>query len=69
MKSSLATFILLALSATAYADSPHCISETKNSSLVTQCDDGTVTIVNSSNGSYSVCKTIGSEMVCKEGRL
>lgn len=69
MMSKFAIFILLALSATAYAESPHCISETKNSSLVTQCDDGTVTIVNSSNGSYSVCKVIGTEIICKQGRL
>ncbi len=64
MKFLMLIFMVL-LSASAVAADPHCISEEANGNIVTQCDDGTVTIVR-----YDSVETIchpapSGEPICK----
>lgn len=58
---------LMVFSLPVLADTPHCTSETEGGKIVTQCDDGTVTVVGTS-GTTTVCKagTLGVE--CKSFR-
>lgn len=38
------------------ADTPHCVSMGEYPLIITQCDDGTVTVANASKGKASVCR-------------
>lgn len=49
-------FIML-LSAPALAKVPHCVTSTSQGIIVTQCDNGTVTVANGLTGIVTVCST------------
>ncbi|EBB9905758.1 hypothetical protein H8818_003918 [Salmonella enterica] len=38
------------------ADTPHCVVKESWPIIITQCDDGTVTVTNVSKGKASVCR-------------
>ncbi len=40
----------------AHSTTPNCATEKSNTVIVVQCDDGTVTITDSSKGSVMVCR-------------
>lgn len=44
----------------------HCVTESENLVIVTQCDDGTVTVVNVRDNRVAVCRKGES---CKEIKL
>lgn len=49
-------FIAL-LSTPVLADTPHCVTSTSERMIVTQCDNGTVSIANGLTGIVTVCST------------
>ncbi|HDT4824746.1 TPA: hypothetical protein QHO67_002368 [Escherichia coli] len=40
----------------AQADTPNCVTEKSNTVVITQCDDGTVSVVDSGKGSALICR-------------
>lgn len=53
----LAAIITLFVIPTAMAaDTPHCVVKESWPIIITQCDDGTVTVTNVSKGKASVCR-------------
>lgn len=47
--------LIALLSAPAYAETPHCVTSTNEGVIVTQCDNGTVTVTNSKTGKAVIC--------------
>lgn len=47
---------LFVIPAAMAADTPHCIVKESLPIIITQCDDGTVTVTNVSKGKASVCR-------------
>ncbi|EDU8831998.1 hypothetical protein S679_004035 [Salmonella enterica subsp. enterica] len=65
--SKFAVIIILLIPLTVTAgEQQHCIKESEYPFIVTQCDDGTVTIVNVRNGRATVCR---KGEPCKETKL
>lgn len=49
--------IIALLSVPAYAETLHCVTSTSERVIVTQCDNGTVTVANGLTGIVTVCST------------
>ena len=59
--------LTIIISSTAMAvDNPHCVTKKEYPIIITQCDDGTVTIANVVKGTASVCR---KGELCKEIKL
>lgn len=65
--SKLAVILILLIPLTVTAgEKQHCIKESEYPFIVTQCDDGTVTVVNVRNDRVAVCR---KGEPCKEIKL
>lgn len=49
--------LVMLLSAPAFAETPHCVTSTSQGLIITQCDNGTVTVANGLTGIVTVCST------------
>ncbi|EPQ5781462.1 hypothetical protein I9216_004700 [Citrobacter koseri] len=51
-----ALITLFVIPAAMAGENPHCVTEKEYPLIITQCDDGTVTIASVRNGAASVCR-------------
>ncbi|EBK4765785.1 hypothetical protein DVC85_18100 [Salmonella enterica] len=51
-----ALITLFVIPAAMAADTPHCVVKEEWPLIITQCDDGTVTVANASKSKASVCR-------------
>ncbi|EAA7987448.1 hypothetical protein BRR54_09430 [Salmonella enterica] len=60
-----ALITLFVIPAAMALDVPHCVVNKEYPIIITQCDDGTVTVANVSKGKASVCRNRKGEL-CRE---
>lgn len=49
--------LITLLSASAFAETPHCVTVTNEMFIVTQCDNGTVSVTNGRTGVAVICSS------------
>ncbi|MBS3895007.1 hypothetical protein [Serratia marcescens] len=59
--------LITLLSAPAFAETPHCVTVTNEMLIVTQCDNGTVSVTNSKTGMAVICSSgTGADPRCEK---